>query len=364
MHKIEKLFKRLIFTFFRMFIHVRKIGTIPRGSVHNILIVRQHNQLGDMLCAIPLFRALQKTYPDAHIALLARPLNSEILQGAGYLDEIIVYDKKKFLRSPIQVWKFGRALKRRNFDLALTPSTVSMSVSSDILTFFSGAKRRIGAGSLDGRKNMTGYLYNVQVALNWKRDPNRHQTLRNLDIASILVPEKVSLELEIGLTEEERKRGRTLLDKKRGKREIVIGFHPGAAKLPNRWDALHFAEVANRCAEIYGAFIVVTAGPDDDESLSEMTINMPNRALVLQNEPIRQVASVISHCDVFVTNDTGIMHVSAGVGTPTLALFGPTDPLQWAPNGKQHRFILGHSGNVDNISPDKVWKALTGMLRR
>jgi len=361
---LEKSFKRLLFGFFRLFVHARTVTTVPRNSVHNVLVIRQHNQLGDMLCAVPLLRALRATYPEAHIALLARPLNSEILRGAPFLDEIIVYDKKKFVRSPFTVWRFGRALKRRRFDLAMTPSTVSMSVTSDVLTWFSGAKRRIGPAALNGKKNLTAYFYNVAVNLDWRRDPTRHQTQRNLDIASILVLDPVSPELEIGLSDEEIRQGRERITAKSGGRDIVIGFHPGAAKIPNRWDALRFAEIANRCAEIYGAFIVITAGPDDDEPLHEMTLNMPNACLVMHNEPIREVAAVISNCDLYVTNDTGMMHVSAGVGTPTLSLFGPTDPLQWAPPGDQHRFILGQGNSVEAISADKVWHVLTEMLRR
>jgi ADP-heptose:LPS heptosyltransferase len=201
------------------------------------------------------------------------------------------------------------------------------------------------------------------VDLDWRKDPTRPQTRRNLDIASILVLNPVSQELEIGLTPEELRQGEEMIARKSGGREIVVGFHPGAAKIPNRWDALCFAEIANRCAEIYGAFIVITAGPDDDEPLREMTLNMPNACLVMHNEAIRDVAAVIANCDLYLTNDTGMMHVSAGVGTPTLSLFGPTDPLQWAPHGLQHRFILGRENSVENIPVDKVWLVLTKMLQ-
>jgi len=216
---------------------------------------------------------------------------------------------------------------------------------------------------LNGKHNLTAYFYNVRAELDWRRDPTRHQTQRNLDIASMLVLDPVSLELEIGLSDDEVQRGQEIIAKKKGGREIVVGFHPGAAKIPNRWDALRFAEIANRCAEIYGAFIVITAGPDDDAPLREMTLNMPNASLVMHNEPIRDVAAVIRNCDAYVTNDTGMMHVSAGVGTPTLSLFGPTDPLQWAPLGDAHRFILGRAGSVENIPVEKVWQVLTEMLR-
>jgi ADP-heptose:LPS heptosyltransferase len=362
MRKLEKAFTVMLFAFLRVFIHVRRVGAVPRASVRRILVIRQHNQLGDMLCAVPLLRALRSTYPDAHIALLARPLNSEILRGSPFLDEVVEYDKKQFARSPFSVWRFSRTLKKRGFDLAIVPSTVSMSVTSDVLAFLSRAKRRIGPGSLQGKKNVTGFLYNVQATLDWRRDPTVHQTQRNIDVASILVLEQTSLELELGLSEEEIARGREHLDARRGTHPLVIGFHPGAAKPPNRWDALHFAEIANRCAEIYGAYIIISAGPNDEEAVHEMTMNVPNEYLLV-GSPIRFFASVIRNCDAFISNDTGIMHVAAAAGVPTLSLFGPTDPLQWAPVGKQHRFILGSGNSVDTIPVEKVWDVLTDMLR-
>jgi ADP-heptose:LPS heptosyltransferase len=238
-----------------------------------------------------------------------------------------------------------------------------MSVTSDVLAFLSHSHRRIGAASLQGRNNFTGYLYHLRVPLFWDTHSLVHQTQRNLAIASSLGLEEVSQELDIGLTSEERAEGKRLLNEKIDGHKFVIGFHPGAAKIPNRWDALLFAELANRCAEILGAFLVITAGPDDDEPLREMTMNMPNDHLLLHNEPIRLVASVLANCDVYVSNDTGMMHVAAAAGTPTLSLFGPTDPLQWAPPGNGHRFILGKDNNVNNIPVEKVWRVLQAMLR-
>jgi heptosyltransferase II len=361
MPSLEKAAKKILFSLLHIFIHVRTYGTIPRSSVRRILVIRQHNQLGDMLCAVPLLRGLRSTYPDAHIALLARPLNSEVLRGSPDLDEIIVYDKKKFLRAPFSVIRFARELRKKRFDLALVPSTVSMSVTSDVLCFCSGAKRRIGPGSLDGKKNLTGYLYNVRVDLDWRRHTLTHQTQRNLDLASILVLNPVPLELHVGLHPDEIAEGRALIDEARGNRALIVGFHPGAAKPANRWDALWFAEIANRCAEIYHAFIVISSGPDDAEQVHEMVLNMPNEHLLI-GAPVRAAAAAIGQCDVFVTNDTGIMHVSAGVGTPTLSLFGPTDPLQWAPIGRKHRFILGRDRSMRSISVEKVWSVLVEML--
>jgi len=360
--RIERAFKALIFGFLRLFIHVRKCTNVPRGSVRSILVIRQHNQLGDMLCVTPLLRALRVTYPDALIALLAKPMNAEILRGASFLDEVIVYDKAKFFAAPFAVSKFARNLRKRNFDLILVPATVSMSVTSDVIAFLTGSHRRIGPGSLNGKRNLTGFLYNAQMQLDWRHDPTIHQTQRNLDIASMLVLESGSRELEIGLSNEELLAGKALIDEKRNGRPLVFGFHPGAGKIPNRWDALRFAEIANRCAELYGAFIGITAGPNDEEPLREMNVNVPNDKLVLLNKPIRQAAAAIANCDLYVTNDTGMMHVSAAAGTPTISLFGPTPPLQWAPPGKQHTFILGPGSDLQSITVEKVWSEVSKKL--
>ncbi|MAT39501.1 MAG: hypothetical protein CL946_07840 [Ectothiorhodospiraceae bacterium] len=363
-HRIERAAKWLLFGFFRLFVYPRKLRFVERDSVQNILVIRQHNQLGDMLCVVPLLHALRKTYPKAKISLLARPLNAEILRGSPFLDEVIVYDKFKFFDSPVAVLSFGRDLRDRGFDLVLVPSTVSMSVTSDVLAFLTRCKRRIGPGSLNGKKNVTGFLYNHREHLDWRDEPWTHQAQRNLDIASILVLEKVRLQPAIGLADEELRHGRDLVNDRKGNAPIVIGFHPGAAKIPNRWDALNFAEIANRCAEIYGAHLVISAGPNDTEPLAQMKAHLDNDALIALNLPIREVASIIAACDLFVTNDTGIMHVAAAVGTTTLSLFGPTPPLEWAPPGSKHRFILGRNDDVQTITVDRVWENVMELAER
>ncbi len=360
--RLEKGAKRVIFSALRLMLPSRQRPAPGRGEVHRILVIRQHNQLGDMLCAVPLLRALRAAWPTAHIALLARPLNGEILTGATWLDEVIVYDKKAVFRGILPLLRFRRDLKSRRFDLVLVPSPVAMSVTSDMLAWISGARHRIGPASLQGKKNLTHYLFTIRQPLDWREDETVHQTQRNLDIAASLHVTPPSLELALGLSEQEIVAGREFLEVRRGSAPFVIGFHPGAAKIPNRWDALRFAEIANRCAEILGAAILITAGPNDEEPLREMTLNVPNDCIILQNEPIRFVASVVRHCDLFVTNDTGIMHVAAAAGAPTLSLFGPTDPLQWAPLGTSHRFILGKGGAMEAISVEKVWSVLNEML--
>lgn len=359
---IEKSLKFLLAKSFALFIHVKKNRRIDPEKIRSILIVRQHNQLGDMLCAVPLLRALRFSFPHAFIGVVARPLNAALLRHSAFVDEVFVYEKLHYWTSPFAMIRFLRRLRKKKFDLALTPATVATSVSSDVIAFLSKVRVRIGPNSLNGRKNPTAYLYHHRVDLDWREQILMHQTQRNLEIARVLEMQNYSDEVEITLTDSEIAEGRSVVAEPLRQGRLVIGFHCGAAKPQNRWDALRFADLANRCAEILGAFIVVSCGPDDEEPVREMLLNMPNEHLNTAGIQLRMTAAIFKHCDAIVSNDTGMMHVSAGVGTPTVSLFGPTDPLQWAPNGPLHRFVFSPNGRMDGISVDKVWQVLTALL--
>jgi len=360
---IERFLKWILFSIIHLVIHSRRMDEVRLEECKAILVVRQHNQIGDLLCATPLLRALRDAYPEAHVTVLLRPLTAEVLRGTDFVDEVLVFDKQAYWRNPLRVFGFLRSLWKRKYDLALVPVTVSLSTTSDFLAWLSRSRIRIGPASLNGTRNLTHYMHNVRLPLDWRDNLLAHQTERNLAIIKPLSLDRASRELVLTLTSEEIEKGREMVIGAAGDHSMIIGFHPGAAKTKNTWDALRFAELANRCAEILDAFLLITAGPHDELPLNEMTINVPNDKLVLENYPLREVAAAIRYCSVFVTNDTGIMHLAAAVQTPTLSLFGPTDPAQWAPPGDRHRFIVGKNGDINSITVDKVWEAINRMLR-
>jgi ADP-heptose:LPS heptosyltransferase len=235
-----------------------------RPPFRNILIVRQHDQLGDMLCAVPLMRALRQSSPDAHIALVTSPVNHKIMLNHPYLDEVIEYDKRKLFSSGQGVLNVLGRVRSRPYDLAIVPSTVSVSSTSNLIARLSGATVRCGARSLDGVPNTTAWCFNVTVELSWGNAPHLHQTSRNLAVLTPLGISTDDLSHRIGLTQEELERARHTLGQLRKDHRFVIRFHPGAGKPPNRWSAERFAGLANHAARKYEAGIVVTQGPMDD----------------------------------------------------------------------------------------------------
>ncbi|MBI1806350.1 MAG: glycosyltransferase family 9 protein [Ignavibacteria bacterium] len=328
--------------------------SFSKANVKNILVVRQHDQLGDMLCVIPLLRALRSHFPNAHITLIASLVNYEVMRNHPYLDDVLSYDKRRFIASFLQLWNFIHTLRTRQYDLAVVPCTVSTSVTSDVLAWLSRAKVRIGAKSLQYRQNPTAFCFTTTVDLRWEPTSRRHQTLRNLDILEPIGLTTEDLMLVIGLTEAEKGFAREFLAPLRKKHRVLVGIHPGAGKVANRWSPGNFASVANRMSKEYDVGIVVTAGPMDDEVLLEMQKGLQCPFELIQDQPIRRVAAMINELDLFVTNDTGVMHIAGALSATVLALFGPTDPLEWAPIGEKNRFIVVADGNINSISVDEV----------
>ena len=346
----------------------RRRAPIPEpAGVQKILVIRQHNQLGDMLCVVPLLRGFRLAYPSAHITLMASPVNADVMHFSSYIDKLINYDKKAFARNgwfyPLVYLRFLAGLRKERFDITLVPMTVSMSFTSCLLAFLSGAKARVGASMIDGKENPAAAFFTHPVVLDWRNDPHRHQALRNLDSARDLRLPAAELQSEITLTEEELAHGETFVRRARGERKFAIVFHPGAGKIANRWPADRFAITANDLAEAFKALVIITRGPMDEGPVEKMAGALREQPVIIRDRSIREVAGILAHADLVVSNDTGIMHVAAAVGVPVLSLFGPTDPQQWAPVGEEHRFLRSGQ-DIRSFATEDVVKCAREMLGR
>jgi len=328
---------------------------VIKEEVQNILVVRQHDQLGDMLCVIPLLRALHTEFPRALITLVASHVNYEIMLHHPYIDEVLNYDKKAFLPNIFNLLTFIRKLRSKRYDIAVVPVTVSISTTSNFIAWLSGATIRLGPESIEGKRNSSTYCFTATLPLDWTKDSRRHQTLRNIDILRLLHVTTDDLSCKIGLTKQEIQSAQTKLAPLRLKHPLLVGMHPGAGKEKNRWSAEKFATIANKLSKENNAGIIITAGLKDKECLQQIKQHLRCHYIVIENEPIRTVAAIIDQLDIFISNDTGIMHVAGGTSVSTLSLFGPTDPLQWAPVGKKNRFISTENKNIDSITVDEVY---------
>ncbi|MCB0728741.1 MAG: glycosyltransferase family 9 protein [Ignavibacteriae bacterium] len=344
------------------------ISEIDPEKVRNILIVRQHNQLGDMLCSVPLFAAIRKRFPDAHITLVASPINYEILFSDinPFIDKVITYRKSPF-RNLIEFYK---ELKNHDYQIGIVPSTVSISRTSHFINFFSGAKIRVGVNSIDDKINSVAYLLNVKSDFEWDTK-KLHQTERNLDVGRQIncdLTDEEKKGVMIHLSNEEIKFAEDFINKNfPDKTKPLISLHPGAGKIPNRWKRENFVELVKRLHEKYDCNILITSGLIDKEitdkvrdELKSLNIN----CVVLENTTIRKVGAVIKLTDLYITNDTGTLHVAGGVDANVISLFGPTHGYEWAPKGDNKIYIQSPTDNINDITIDKVFNESVSLIEK
>ncbi|MGO9482752.1 MAG: glycosyltransferase family 9 protein [Candidatus Kryptoniota bacterium] len=338
-------------------------GIGENKDTKRIIVVRQHNQFGDVLCTIPLLRALHKKFDPEELAVVVSPQNIDAIRGCKYVTNIINYDKLSFYRRPSQFIAFCKQL-RRSYDILLVPSNVSMSLTNDVMAFFIKAKTKIGPKSLEGRSNKTSSVYDLALDLKWDK-AIMHQTLRNMKVASPLeiIPESKDGELESEVDENALDAVNSFLRAFGDDSPRKIALHAGAGKVCNRWGAVNFVKLSELLHDSLNAELYFTEGSFDHEIMEQITSTIKVPFVRVRNKTIPFVAALLKRMDIVITNDTGIMHLAAAVGTRTLSLFGPTDPLQWAPLGKQHRFILGSGGDMKTIDVSKTFDVAKKLLQ-
>lgn len=336
------------------------------GKVKNILIVRQHHQLGDMLCALPMFAAIRNKYPEAHITLIASPVSHDVLKSEAnpYLDEVINFNKQTIYH----ILSFFNGLYSRKYDIGIVPSTASISRTSHIINYIAGSKVRVGVESIGNMINKSSYLLNVKGKFNWD-EKKLHQTERNLDISRLI---------DCDISEADKKKVRIFFDKSEtgfvnrfyenkfpDKTKPVFMFHPGAAKTMNRWCPDNFIKLMVMLYNNYNPYLCLTSGPIDKEvtDLIKSQLTQLNVLCeVIENTPIRKVGALIEKAALYVTNDTGTMHVASYVNANVIGLFGPTNGYEWGPVNDRGCYIQSPNIKIDGITIDDVFEQSKSVL--
>lgn len=315
------------------------------------LVIRQHNQFGDMLASVSLLRAIKETFPVSYTVLLASPDNYFAIEKNPFVDEIFVFEKKRIFAKEYSK-KLLKVL-RQNYDAAIVPATVAISNTSCLLASFSDAKYKIGPASLSGVENNLANLFHSKIKLNWHKYPDAHVSDFILDIVRPFGINTKTYNSCVMFDEHDKKFSENFLDSiKASKENKVFGFHVGAAKPQNRWALQNFVDAITSLKQKIGFDFYFTGSNSDEEQLTFMRKHFPNAGYFLNNS-IPQLAAVIEYSNLFVTNDTGVMHVAGTTNTPQISIFGPTNPFNWAPLGT-NKFFLRKSELIDDVEPNDV----------
>lgn len=329
-----------------------KDGTIIALPLNaHILIVKPRSGIGDFILLMPALRALRNTYPKACIDLLVSSglkalIDGKSLKELHLFDHIIVSPKKmptKFSEQasnhPTLSSEFTefigllRTLHSAHYDAVLLFQHLENASHINMIRLIiaaTGAKWKIG---LD---NGHGTFLNVKV-------PHdgfgvKHQAEYSMDVVEAVGAQGYNKSLFFPLADEECQQARMLLWRERRSpiQRPVIAMHPGCASYmkARRWDPARFAQLADMLYREFGGELILLGGSEElplrELIASSMQSAMPTYILSGQ-ESISLVAAIIKQCDLFVGNDSGLMHLSTAVGTPTVGIFGLTNHKAWGP---------------------------------
>lgn len=338
---------------------------LPPKSFNNlsdVLIIRQHNQFGDLLASVSLFRAIKETHPECRITLIASPENYYAVTQNEFIDELFIYDKHKIFQTRF-LSKLKKVLKK-NYDLTIVPATVSVSLTSCILAALSNAKVKIGPNSLDGDTNNYAYMLNCRINLDWRKYPDAHVSDFILEIIRPFGIKTKNYNSSITFNETDTKSAiEFLANLSPSKPQLTIGFHIGAGKPPNKWPIPKFIELIERIKSEYSLKFYFTGSNADKEDLNIIKKRFGGESGYFIDRTIPEVAAIISLSDLFITNDTGVMHVAGSVVTPQISLFGPTNPFNWAPVGST-KYFLRKSDFIDDISIEDVFSLFNYIVEK
>ncbi len=305
----------------------------------NILIVKL-SAIGDVVHTLPSLAALRRHFPDAHITWVIEEASADLIENHPYLDRVIVSRRKGWIANLKNIRNTGTVLKEiRQFIASLRKYRFDMVIDfhglfkSAVIVGISGAKRKIGYRSL---QELSGLFLNEKVY----EDMDKHAVDRYLDLPRHLGADVENPEFLIPLGEENKRRVDTLLKEHKidGGRPFVA-VNPVAFWKTKLWEEKKFAELCDRIAAELKTNVVFTGGKNDNvvERIQYMTNFYA--ANLTGKTSLRDLAYLYGLAQMVVTTDSGPMHIAAAVGTPTVALFGPTDPSRTGPYGKGHRVI-------------------------
>ncbi|MBI4532611.1 MAG: glycosyltransferase family 9 protein [Candidatus Melainabacteria bacterium] len=308
-------------------------STDELASARRILVMR-YRFIGDTILTVPFLRNLRRAYPQAQIDVLVGPQSGSVLQGCPYIDELIVFDTTRFHKYDCSAGQarsflsYAFELRSRHYDLVFV---LKRSWSSGLLAWLTGAPLRVGY-------NTQGRAIFLTHPVVWS--PHTHEVVSMLDVlrqVNIAVNDDY---LECWVTRQEEEEIRCLVPQLTLPGPHIL-LHAAAAHPAKMYPLEHWARIANQLRCDFNAILYFT-GASQDSPLYDRLIQLSGGAGInlAGKLSIRQSLALYKRLHLAVCVDSGPVHMACSVGTPTLALFGPSDPSRWRPWGIEHQAIF------------------------
>jgi heptosyltransferase-2 len=283
----------------------------------NVLIL-QTSFLGDTVLTLPLISEVRRRFPVQKLSVLCLPASRELLLDHPAIDEILPYDKKSSDRGWRGLQRTAARVQGKQFTVALTPHK---SMRSALLLYLAKIPHRVGF------RESRGWFFFHQRA---ERNPELHDVERNLSVlrAFGLAPEECERTIDLPVSSAVQAAvNRKLQALGVNDNDPIIGVSPGSVWPTKRWAAQGFAALIQMLREQRGCQVLLFGGADDAAVVDDIQKRCGEPAINLVGEiGLRELPAAIGRCRVFVSNDSGPMHIAVARRVPTVAVFCATTP--------------------------------------
>ena len=280
-----------------------------------------------MVLLTPALRALKRTYSESHLTLLLRPRVADLMQTHPYVDTCLVDNKTEGRYRSVK--NLVRQLRDKVFDIAVVLHPTSF--RNALLPFLARVPIRVGTNVSGRGMLLTGSC---------KDDTGVHEVHRYLRVLKLLNIDTPLSSLEFWHTDADREfverllRAEGILPDDR-----IVALNLGTTWTTKRWDVANFANLIQQITHLLPEIKIVLVGSSEEEELARSLPASLSVINLVGKTEILQLGALLERCEVCVTCDSGPMHIAAAVGTPTVALFGPTSPVRHQPQGTGHTVI-------------------------
>jgi ADP-heptose:LPS heptosyltransferase len=328
------------------------------------ILALQFKYFGDAVLMTPALRAIREHFPNGELHVLVPEEIAPLFQHLPWLNRVWPMSRRRGSASLRQTWPVIRALRRERFDRSVD---FAGNDRGAILSFLIGARQRLGwaqRGGFLGRR----FCYNQRVVLENKLE---HESARMMHLLSTWDIAPGSLEPEI--------QSDPALDASAAKLlpERAVLCHIASSQPKKEWPLQHWAAFYQLAAGAGWRLVFTTARGVREQSLMDKFKKfVPHAAVLPVITDLAMFLAVLKRAEAFISGDTGPLHFAAGLGVPTITLFGPSSAAQWAPIGERHRALTGTTCSCDGnvsvcqsdkhclaaITPDRVFERLKMIL--
>jgi len=309
----------------------------------NILIVKL-SAIGDVIHTLPALNAIRSHYPNAHITWLVEEAAASLVEGHEALDRVLVSKRKRWMKglrrssffsTLSEIYRFIKALRDIDYDMILDFQAL---LKSGVLIALARGQRKIGFGK--GLEHMEhSYIFlNERIPA---VDMEIHALSRGMMLIDALGIPSNTVEYKLPVSNHDHEKVDDLM-KTYGilGTKPIVAINPVAKWETKLWANKKFSQLADILIDRYDAKIVFTGSPDDGPTIQDIMTTMKGSAVNLAGHTtLKMLAALYQKVAFVISTDTGPMHMAAAVGTPVVALFGPTAPWRTGPYGSDHQVI-------------------------